>query len=341
MKALALIPLVVIASLGAQDAELAFQGSTPGQTRQDNSLEMKLHWCPPGSFLMGSPESETGRDAYETPHKVTLTQGFWMGETEVTQGQWQQIMQRSLLDQAELMLQDDNLYPVGGKQITLREASGAAVGNKAAASICAAKAPNIPVYYVSWDDATEFCKRLTEREQKGGRLMEGCAYVLPTEAQWEYACRAGTQTATYAGDMTVLGENNVPVLDDIAWYGGNSSVGYKGAGWTTNGWPNQAHPGKIAGPRRVGQKKPNAWGLKDTLGNMYEWVSDLAGVYPSGEVTDPTGPTEGTDHPYRGGSWNHYGVQSRAAKSYQALPTYRVNHLSFRVALVKKGTGKE
>jgi formylglycine-generating enzyme required for sulfatase activity len=136
--------------------------------------------------------------------------------------------------------------------------------------------------------------------------------------------------------MTVLGENNAPILNDIAWYGGNSSVGYKGAGWTTPNWPNQAFPGKLAGPRRVGQKQANAWGLKDTLGNLYEWVLDFAAVYPVGEATDPRGPATGGGHPYRGGSWKHYATMSRAAKSFEAIPTYRSNDLGLRVVMVKE-----
>jgi formylglycine-generating enzyme required for sulfatase activity len=182
----------------------------------------------------------------------------------------------------------------------------------------------------------KFCTELTSQERRAGRLPAGCVYSLPTEAEWEYACRAGTSTATYAGELKVLGENNAPVLNKIAWYGGNSGEGYNGPGWTTIGWPDQAFPNKRAGPRRVGQLQANAWGLKDMLGNLYEWVFDYSSVYPEEEVTDPRGPATGSGHPYRGGSWNHYAVQCRAAKSYEAVPTYRANDLGFRVALVKK-----
>jgi formylglycine-generating enzyme required for sulfatase activity len=284
---------------------------------------------------MGSPKGEPGRDAYETQHRVRLTKGFWLGETEVTQEQWTKVMRKTLRDQALLMLADETLYPHGGKQMTLRESSGAG-GKDPAASVCAATAPNIPIYYVSWDDAMRFCTELTSQERRAGRLPAGCVYSLPTEAEWEYACRAGTTTATYAGEMNVLGENNAPVLNKIAWYGGNSGEGYKGAGWTTVGWPSQAFPNKMAGPRRVGQQAPNAWGLRDMLGNLYEWVFDFSTVYPADEVTDPRGPATGSGHPYRGGSWNHYAVQCRAAKSYEAASTYRANDLGFRVAFVRK-----
>jgi formylglycine-generating enzyme required for sulfatase activity len=311
-------------------------GSTPGQLRTDNALKLALRWCPPGSFNMGSPDREVGRDAYEVLHPVRLTQGFWMGETEVTQGQWSAIMNTSLRDQATLMLEDETLYPDGGLDKTLRAAHGAERGTKSLAKVCAAQAPNIPIYYVSWEDAAEFCARFTERERKAGRLPPGMSYALPTEAQWEYACRAGTNTATYEGNMFVLGENNAPVLNDIAWYGGNSSLNYRGEGWATHNWPNQAFKGKIAGPRRVGQLKANAWGLKDTLGNMYEWVADWSAVPTADRAVDPTGPAVGTAKVYRGGAWNHYATMCRAAKSFEAVPTYRRFNLSFRVALVRE-----
>jgi formylglycine-generating enzyme len=311
-----------------------------GQSRSDNGLKLVLHYCPPGTFTMGSPSEEPGRDDYEVAHQVTLTQGYWLGETEVTQGQYEAITKLTLRDQARKMLADETLYPFNGKQITLREQSNATPGEKAVETVSAATAPNIPFYYVSWDDAVEFCKKLTSDEREAGRLPDGWIYALPTEAQWEYACRAGTTAATYAGAMKVLGVNNAPILDKIAWYGGNSSVDYKGAGWSTTHWPEQAHPGKLAGPRRVGQKQANAWGCKDMLGNVYEWVSDFSSVAGTDPVTDPKGPTEGKNHIYRGGAWNHYATMCRAAKSFEAAPTYRVHHLGFRVALVKVSQDK-
>jgi formylglycine-generating enzyme required for sulfatase activity len=295
---------------------------------------MVLRWCPQGDFVMGSPKDEPGRDAYEIQHHVRLTTGFWMGETEVTQEQWTAVTGKTLRQQAQLMLADDRLYPHGGKEMTLREASNAADGD--VSKVCAANAPNIPIYYVSWDDAMAFCAALTSSELRAGRLPAGCVYTLPTEAEWEYACRAGTTTATYAGAMKVLGENNAPVLNKIAWYGGNSGEGYKGAGWATIGWPHQAYPNKLAGPRRVGQQEPNAWGLKDMLGNLYEWVFDFSSIYSDAEAVDPRGPATGSAHPYRGGAWNHYATMCRAAKSFEAVPTYRVNDLGFRVAFIKK-----
>ena len=328
--------LLILACLGGKvQGQGRFDGYASGQSRTVEGAKLVLRWCPPGEFVMGSPVSEPGRDAYEKQHKVRLTKGFWLGETEVTQEQWTKVMGKSLRDQGMLMLADERLYPHGGKQMTLRESSGV-TSKEDVAKVCAAIAPNIPIYYVSWDDAMAFCAELTNIERRAGRLPAGCGYSLPTEAEWEYACRAGTTTATYAGEMKVLGENNAAVLNKIAWYGGNSGEGYKGAGWATIGWPNQAFPNKIAGPRRVGQQEANAWGLRDILGNVYEWVFDYFSVYPDGEVVDPRGPATGSGHPYRGGAWDHYATMCRAAKSFEAVPTYRVNDLGFRVALVKK-----
>jgi len=336
MKRLLTLLMIGLAMCQRSHGVEPLEGKAAGASRADNGPKITLHWCPPGKFVMGSPAGEPGRDAYEQAHGVTLTEGFWMGETEVTQGQWAAVMGRTLMNQAQRMLADEKLYPFGGKHITLREASKADDGHRVIASVCAATAPGIPIYYVSWDDAVQFCERLTQQEREAGRLPAGGVYALPTEAQWEHACRAGTTSATYAGPMTVLGENNAPVLDEIAWYGGNSSVGYKGAGWATPNWPNQAHPGKIAGPRRVGQKQANAWGLKDMLGNLYEWVADYSAVYGDEDVIDPIGPKTGANHPYRGGAWNHYATMCRSAKSFEGPPTYRVNFLGFRVALVKE-----
>jgi sulfatase modifying factor 1 len=312
-----------------------FEGYTAGQSRTDNGTKIVLRWCPPGEFMMGSPANEFGRNAYEKQHRVKLTKGFWLGETEVTQEQWTVVMGKTLQKQALLMLADEQRYPHSGKQITLREALG--VSDKTDTSrVCGATAPAVPIYYVSWDDAMQFCTNLTASERKAGRLPTGCVYSLPTEAEWEYACRASTTTATYAGDIEEISENNVPMLHKIAWYAGNSGVDYKGAGWTSGHWPGQAFPNKLAGPRRVGQKDANKWGLKDMLGNMYEWVYDFSSEYPEGEVTDPRGPATGTRHVYRGGAWNNYGRNCRAANSLEAMPTYRMNDLGFRVALVKK-----
>jgi formylglycine-generating enzyme required for sulfatase activity len=161
------------------------------------------------------------------------------------------------------------------------------------------KGPQNPVEKVSRDDAVEFCRKLSELpEEKSG----GYVYRLPTEAEWEYACSAGTTTAYSFGDSE-------SELGDYAWYDKNS-------GKTT-------HP--------VGGKKPNPWGLYDMHGNVWEWCQDWHGDYPSGSVTDPTGVASGSDRVGRGGGWGNFYVECRSAHRYWSRPSRRGNHLGFRV----------
>ncbi|MES1166570.1 MAG: formylglycine-generating enzyme family protein [Pseudomonadota bacterium] len=213
-----------------------------------------------GSFMMGSPVSESGHRADETAHPVTLTKPFWLGRTPVTQAQYEAVM-----------------------------------GNNPARF----KGADFPVETVSWEEAMTFCRKLTERERAAGRLPEGFVYTLPTEAQREYACRAGTG-GRYAGE-----------LEAIAWYSGNSDE--------------QAHA--------VAQKQPNAWGLFDMQGNVWEWCLDWYGDYREGKAIDPTGPAKGDGRVYRGGAWFHSGDLCRSAYRYKLAPTERGSLLGFRVAL--------
>jgi len=193
-------------------------------------------------------------------HKVTLTKPFELGVYEVTQEQYEQVM--------------------GSKPSTF-------------------KGPQNPVEQVSWDDAVEFCRKLSElAEEKSA----GYVYRLPTEAEWEYACRAGTTTAYSFGDSE-------SELGAYAWYKKNS-------GGTT-------HP--------VGGKKPNGWGLYDMHGNVYEWCQDWYGSYPSGSVTDPTGAASGSDRVFRGGSWFSFSVNYRSAFRYGHTPDNRHFNHGFRV----------
>jgi formylglycine-generating enzyme required for sulfatase activity/membrane-associated protease RseP (regulator of RpoE activity) len=234
-----------------------------GQAWTVPGLNLEMVYIQPGTFTMGSPTLESGRLNREGPQtQVTLSKGYWLGKTEVTQAQWEALM--------------------GNNPSSFRGA-------------------NRPVEKVSWDDAMEFCRRLTKRERSAGRLPEDYEYTLPTEAQWEYACRAGT-TGPYGGNGN---------LNDMGWYNKNS-------GDTT-------HP--------VGQKQANAWGLYDMHGNVWEWCLDWYRDYPGGSVRDPRGPASGTYRINRGGSWYESASGCRSALRYGFYPGSRNADLGFRLAL--------
>ena len=228
---------------------------------------IKLVKIPAGSFTMGSAAGKGVNFEDEVPQtKVTLTKDFYLGANAVTQGQYEAV--------------------TGTNPSAFKNAG-----------------PDAPVESLTWAEAVAFCKKLTERERMAGRLPAGLAFALPTEAQWEYACRAGTTDST-AGN-----------LDAMAWYDKNS-------GKTT-------HP--------VGQKFPNAWGLYDMNGNVSQWCADWYGPYPGNGATDPTGPETGVGHINRGGGWCDGAELCRPATRFYSSPELRLNFLGFRVALVATG----
>jgi formylglycine-generating enzyme required for sulfatase activity len=232
-----------------------------------NSLGMSFGYVPAGTFVMGSPEHEPGRNDDEVPHEVTLTTDFYLQTTPVTQGQWQALMGNN---------------PSG-------------FGN------CG---PDCPVEQVSWLDCQKFLKKLNA-------LGEG-TYRLPTEAEWEYACRAGSNTAFGLGEITVLYCDPDPTLDNMGWYCGNSD--------------RHTHP--------VAQKAPNAWGLYDMHGNVYEWCQDWYGEYPPTPLTDPGGPASGKGRMVRGGSWFSSAKTCRSASRLSMSPDSKTPFLGFRVLKV-------
>ena len=208
---------------------------------------MAMVWCPPGSFMMGSPAGEEGRGYDEIQHPVTLTKGFWMAKYPVTQEQWRSVM-----------------------------------GNNPAEH----KGENLPVENVNWNDCMEFC-------QKAGNGM-----VLPTEAQWEYACRAGSMEA----------------------YGGTGQL--EEMGWNRENSGNETHP--------VGQKLANAWGLYDMHGNVWEWCADRYGEYQDGPETDPPGVASGVFRVLRGGGYWGVPPGCRSAIRNWDNPGYRYRSYGFR-----------
>lgn len=255
------------ATESAFSADRGMEGSRAGEVRTFGGIEMV--WCPPGEFLMGSPEGEEDRSDDETQHSVTLTKGFWMAKTETTQRQWAGAMGSTIQEMAK---QGSVLDGIGGE------------------------GSDHPMYYVNWDDAQKYLAKLNADHA----LPAGWKWDLPTEAQWEYACRAGTERA-FAGD-----------LDEMAWYNENS-------GSTTN---------------PVGTKKANAWGLHDMHGNVWEWCSDWYGDYSSASSSDPTGVTRGYWGVRRGGSWSSSEQYCRSAFRDRFTPDSRYGNLGFRTALV-------
>jgi len=311
----------------------ATASTPPSAQRTVPGVDLVLQPIPAGTFLMGSPADEPGRDPDEGPQtKVTITKAFWLGKYAVTQGQWKTLMGTDAVEQARRMLADDTIYNFGTPK-TVRDLLGVAKDTDPK-KLIGNVGEDYPIYWVSWDEATAFCRKLTEQERSAERLPTGYEYRLPTEAQWEYACRAGTTEATYAGKMEIKGEKNAPVLDAIAWYGGNSSVGYIGHGFSTTSWAEKQYPGGDAGPREVGGKQPNAWGLYDMLGNVNQWCGDwYADKLPGGDATDPAGPPSGSSRVAGGGSWDRGAAFCRSARRNYGGPGARSISVGFRVAL--------
>ena len=261
-------------------------------------VRQRFHYVPPGSFQMGSPPDELGRWHDEGPqHWVTLSRGFWMGETTCTQSFW-----------SALMGENPSRF----------------------------KSAECPVERVSWDDVQSFLSRLNSHVGGSG------VFSLPTEAQWEYACRAGSPTALYrvpggTGAIEILGDRNAPALDDLAWYGGNSGVGFDlDEGWDSSDWQEKQYAHERAGTRAVCGKTPNMWGLYDMLGNVWEWCADGKRAYSNSAELDPFGPLEGVEsRVVRGGSWSGHARYVRCAYRGEDLVVYLIALLGFRLVRVQ------
>jgi len=258
--------------------QLWFDPTAATGTRLYRAVEFppptNLVFIPPGTFRMGSPTNEVDREplfplGVEGPQTaVTISQGFWMGQYEVTQGEYLAVM---------------GINPSGFR------------GN-----------PSLPVETVSWYNATNYCGKLTQRERGAGRIATNSVYRLPTEAEWEYACRAWTSTRYSHGDDPDYSE-----LTKYAWYDQDSQA--------------STHP--------VGQKLPNPWGLYDMHGNVAEWCQDRYGAHPGGIAIDPQGPTTGSERVSRSGLWLRPASYCRSAFRRGIAPDFASDGLGFRVVL--------
>ncbi|WP_175469731.1 formylglycine-generating enzyme family protein [Desulfoluna spongiiphila] len=248
----------------------ASRGPEPAGQHTGPLPGMGFAWIPPGTFTMGSPRNEPGRDSDETPHQVTLSRGYYMQVTEVTQGQWDTLMETN---------------PSYYKE-------------------CGA---DCPVNRVCWTDVMEFVRRLNAMEDAEG------FFRLPTEAEWEYACRAGSQEAFSNGPLLELACAYDTNLDRMGWYIGNSNTRLQ----------------------EVGQKAKNSWGLYDMHGNIWEWCLDWEGPYGDQPRTDPSGPPTGDFKIIRGGSWSSDDRDCRSANRLFVTECNRNAGIGFRLVMEK------
>jgi sulfatase modifying factor 1 len=252
-----------------------FSGAKAGDETRVSGV--RFCWCPAGKFMMGSPRSEPERRPDEDQVEVTLTRGFWMAKFETTQGEWKRVVGK-LPGPLTAELPEGDEFPMGN---------------------------------VNFAEAEGYCRRLTELARQAGELPSDWEVRLPTEAQWEYACRAGTTTATAFGDKLSSRQAN-----------------FKGKPY--NGAESGPALGRAA---KVGSYSPNGWGLHDMHGNTFEWCRDWYHPKLPGGVDPDLYLVTGTSRVRRGGCWADEGWPCRSAARLRFEPERRYDHIGFRVSL--------
>lgn len=281
MRRISALAYVSAALIGAtaRAADPSFAGAKAGDERRVAGV--RLCWCPPGRFTMGSPPGEPERRPGEDQVEVRLTQGFWAGKYEVTQGDWRRVV-GPLPGPPTAELPEDDDLPVGN---------------------------------VNFAESEGFCRRLTERASAAGEMPADWEFRLPTEAQWEYACRAGTTTATAFGDSL-----------------GRRQANFQGKPY--NGAPDDGP--SLGRAARVGSYAPNAWGIHDMHGNTFEWCRDwYHPKLPGGDDPDLYAKPA-RSRVRRGGAWTDDGWPCRSAFRLRFEPERRYDHIGFRVVAVRR-----
>jgi formylglycine-generating enzyme required for sulfatase activity len=268
----------------AQAGKPSFAGAKAGEARDVAGVQ--LCWCPAGRFLMGSPATEPERRPGEDQVEVTLSHGFWIGKYEVTQGEWKRVVGE---------------FPE---------------------KLTAGEGDEFPVYSVNFAEAERFCRKLSEQTHASGALPQDWEFRLPTDAQWEYACRAGTTTATSFGDSLSSKQAN---FQGKRYNGAETGPSLKRAA-------------------AVGSYPANAWGLHDMHGNIFEWCRDWhhlklpGGVDPDlylAQTTAQRNRTGSKSRVRRGGCWADEGWPCRSAFRLRFEPERRADHIGFRVVAMQ------
>ena len=262
------LPLVKLSVADQQYVKAQLTSDSSASKTITNTVGMKLNLIPAGTFLMGSPETEEGRSRWGDEHQHKVT---------ISKAFYMQTTEVTQAQWKAVM----GTEPWKGKDYVK-------------------EGPDYAASYVSWDDAVAYCKKLSEKEGK--------TYRLPTEAEWEYSCRAGTKTIWSSG-------NNETELGDYAWYDEN------------------AYDIDVKYAHQVKRKKPNAFGLYDMHGNVWEWCSDYLGgdYYKQSPEKDPTGPTSGSKRVMRGGSWRYGSRYTRSAYRDRLVADFRGANIGFRL----------